>query len=164
MRAVAGATRILGQGTAGMFDRVAEPCVIDISVLSPAFVAIAKLLPALAEAQGQQFTTAEIENWKIVCRYLWLEVKTVGDRKADAMVLAAVLKNKTREALAKRDGVLQAGPFGLIVGQRGEWFDLLLNYLVLTASRAQQEKEKKTRKERRGAKDFSNKEKKCLVM
>lgn len=163
MRAVGAATRVLGQGRTSMVDRVAGPCLIDIASLAPAYVAMANLLPALAEARGQKFSDAEVENWKTACQYLWLEVKIVGDRKADAMVMAAVLKNKTCEALAKRDAPLQAGPMGFIDGERGEWFDLLLKYLVLIAWRAQQEKEKKTKKERRGATAQPKKER-CAVM
>lgn len=142
MRAVARATYTLGQDGPRTFERISGPCMIDIKRLAPAFVAMANLVPALAEAREASFSTAEVQAWKIVCQCLWTETRVLGGRKADAMVLAAVLKNKTREALAKREGPSQAGPLSLIDGERGEWMDLLLNYLVLTAWRAQQEKEK----------------------
>lgn len=154
-RSVAQASFALGRGRApvagewvqveapGVLVRVVGPCVIDVQTLSPALIAMANLLPALAHAEGRGFDAATKSGWEVVCRALWLEITAMTGRKIDAMVLPSMLKMKTRDAVEKQQRGGAAMSFFEMTGSNGECFDTLLNFLAFRAWETQQESEKR---------------------
>lgn len=154
MRASASATWSLGQGalpapgqavpfTNGT-SRVAGPCIIDIQNIAPAFIAMANLLPALADAQGTPWCDWT-PTWRATCEQLWSEIKALQGRKADAMVLPSVLKKHTRQALQKRDPSFDMRYFQYPLEG---WIRKLLDWVAFTAWKAFQEKEKEAKAKR----------------
>lgn len=125
----------------GVLERVVGPCVVDASTLAPAFVAMANLLLPLAEARGAAVSAAEQTAWRRVCEALWREIEAADGRKADAMILAAWLKEKVRHALVKAGkGEMGAEETALLDGEGGNGvLDTLLDYLTMRAWMAQRE-------------------------
>ena len=143
----------------GVFYQFAGPCEFELRPLTSALIAMANLLPALAEAQGTPIAGGMDGMWRLVCQDLLGELRGLSGRKMDASVLPAMLKNSTRRAMLKRGQSGWEAALGFFEdGPDAEWFDMLVSYVVFRAWLAWVENERRRDRLREEADSL------CVVM
>lgn len=138
-RATAQATYYLNQQYNGERDFTTGPCLFHIDYLSPQFIAMANLLPPLAARMGAP-CVAPPAVWREVCAALWQEIRAEAYKRRDALVMPALLLQRTQtalEAAARRRGEHVHERF--FDEADGVFFKQLIEYLVRKAQHKYQE-------------------------
>ena len=159
-------------GVPGALAQVAGPCIIDSAFLAGAFVAMANMLPALADVQGHAFTAEEEVAWSAICETVWLQIERWSGRKSDAMILSASLRERAEEIMTKEKGSLSATEASFLA-RDGRKVHILMKLLDWVAVRAwihmreledAKAKRAETKRLRQEAREEPKMETKCAMM